>query len=99
MWVLLYNINMNWDYRVIQHTDRYSVHQVYYDEQGEAVGFVPEPAQPVGETVEQLSHNLIHLMGALTKPVIASDQLLKQQHRDHTVKTALDIARTGKSDV
>lgn len=89
---------MNWDYRVIQHTDRYSIHEVYYNDQGEPVGFSPDPAWSVGTTVEELSHCLIHQMGALTKPIIASEQLQRQQHRNQVVKSTLDIM-SKRSDV
>lgn len=94
----LYNNSMNWDYRVIQHTDRYSIHEVYYGDQGEAAGYNPDPAWPVGSTVEELSHSLIHQMGALTRPIIPSDQLQRRKQRDQVVQTTLNLLGK-KSDV
>lgn len=89
---------MHWDYRVIQHTDHYIIHEVYYDEQGEPVGFSPDAAWPIGTTVEELSHCMIHMMGAFTKPVIPSTDLQRRKQRDTSIDTAINLV-TGKADV
>jgi len=89
---------MRWDYRVVEHPDCYKVHEVYYNDSGEPVGFSPEPAWSVGTTVEELSHCLIHQMGALIKPVIPRSQFEKTPRKNQSVKAAMDILR-GDSDV
>tara|TARA_B100000900_G_scaffold360267_1_gene332263 strand:- start:11 stop:289 length:279 start_codon:yes stop_codon:yes gene_type:complete len=62
------------EYRVLQFNENdktiYRIHRVTFDEQGRAVSYEKQPAYSDGDTIENLSYNVIHLTSALTKPII-----------------------------
>ena len=53
--------------------DMYSIHAVYYNEQGLPIDCDTDPVTPLSDSIESLSHQLIHIMGAFTKPVLDYD--------------------------
>jgi hypothetical protein len=68
-----------WNYRVIKHTDTdtdtviyYQIHKVYYnnDDETKPESMTVDGIVPYGNTPDELSHSLIHMLSALTKPVL-----------------------------
>ena len=65
---------MHTEYRLILHTSVsgeqiYKVHELTLNDSGEIVK-ISEPITPQHESPEVLTHILIHMLGALTKPVV-----------------------------
>ena len=74
---------MSWNHRVVRRTVNYkniehvyySIHEVYYDPDGSIYGWVAEPAQPYGETLEELEDDLKLIQSAVNLPVIDEEDL------------------------
>jgi hypothetical protein len=70
---------MTWKYKVMRKTDpfgaleHYGFHEVYYNEDGEVTGYTETPCDPYGETVEELTANLLQMSAALLDPVLNYD--------------------------
>ena len=70
---------MTWKYKVMRKTDplgaleHYGFHEVYYNEDGEVTGYTETPCDPYGETVEELTANLLQMSAALLDPVLDYD--------------------------
>ncbi len=65
---------MRTEFRLILHTlpsDKtvYRIHELYLNDNDEIVK-ISEPVTPQHESSEVLTHILIHMLGALTKPVV-----------------------------
>ena len=53
--------------------EHYGFHEVYYNEDGEVTGYTETPCDPYGETVEELTANLLQMSAALLDPVLDYD--------------------------
>jgi|TARA_R110001592_G_scaffold80731_4_gene240195 hypothetical protein len=94
-----------WNYRVIQHTDNtansiyYQIHEVYYDSDENPTSMTVNGVSPFGESTEELSHSMIHMMGALTKPVL-DVKIFDTIERTEDTKLAVEqISKIGHKDV
>lgn len=62
-----------WNHRVIhfknEGIDEYSIHEVYYDKDGNPNGYT-DPTAPFGESVDELARDVCYIAGALAKPVL-----------------------------
>ncbi len=70
---LVYNVYMTSDYRVIRdnnNTVTFSVHEVFYDDNGIPTHMNDEPVQIVSDNLTNLTNKLIILLSSLTKEVI-----------------------------
>jgi hypothetical protein len=74
---------MSWNYRVILQDDYYSIHEVYYDDDGNIESWTEQPVGIGGETLEELKGDLEYYKHALEKPVLKYD---KDQERLTEVK-------------
>lgn len=75
----------HWNHRVIKHTKTslinkiaetetwFSIHEVFYDEAGHPNGYTEGAIEPFGETLLELSEDLIRFQGALSKPVLVHE--------------------------
>ena len=65
---------MSWNHRVIRNVvdgeETFTIHEVYYREDGYPESVTENPVPAFGTNVEELTHNLVHMMSALTKPVL-----------------------------
>lgn len=65
---------MSWNYRVIKHEKLdgswFSIHEVYYDDDGNPWACTEDPASPFGETEEELRAGAAMMMKAFEKPVL-----------------------------
>lgn len=72
---------MTWNYRVLrkQYVEsgitQYSIHEVYYDEDGEIKGWTADPVEPHGETLVELKEDLTCFIKALEKPVLVENEV------------------------
>lgn len=74
---------MTWNYRIVKTTsedgDRYAIHEVYYDANGNPTSHTVEPACPIGETLEELQVEMERYQKAMGKPVLnGSDYSIEQ---------------------
>lgn len=77
----------SWGYRVVR-TDYsgwgrllpffdYAIFEVYYDSEGEITSYLKDPSAPLGESLEELTGDLTHMLECLTLPVIKAADLPK----------------------
>ena len=70
---------MTWKYKVMRKIDslgaleHYGFHEVYYNDLREVTGYTETPCDPYGETVEELTANLLQMSAALLDPVLDYD--------------------------
>lgn len=61
---------MAWNYRVVRQDDTYTIHEVYYDQEGRITAFSTNPVAPCGETLEELRVDMDRQRRALDEPVL-----------------------------
>lgn len=65
---------MTWNYRIIKTTfdteDRYAIHEVYYDTDGNPALHTVEPAAPQGDTLDELRADFDNYRKAFDAPVL-----------------------------
>ena len=65
---------MSWNYRVIRYvateggSDYYTIHEVYYTEEGVPYLVSEKPVTPFGDSVEELKSDLSMMRAALRRP-------------------------------
>ena len=74
---------MTWNYRVVK-TElddyiEYSIHEVYYDENGEPDGVTENPSWPAGETWEEFQADLNSYNMAMLQPVLDYNTFLEKE--------------------
>lgn len=88
---------MSWNYRVIKHVadgeEFYQIHEVYYNDENNPASITEEGIVPFGETTEELSHTLIHMMSALTKPVLNATMFTNDPEPNKTIDKTLGMLR------
>lgn len=91
---------MSWNHRIVKHDKDgnvfYSVHEVYYEED-QPVAYTENAVPAFGETHEELMHDMINQMSALTKPVLDAtmfDEKVSSSDADkYVTNTAIDILK------
>lgn len=89
---LVYNVCMSRDYRVIRDSKdnvSFSVHEVFFDQNGVATHMNEEPVQLSSDNLTNLTTKLIILLSSLTKEVI--DKEFFNTDFSETQKDALEI--------
>jgi len=70
---------MSWNYRVlrrlIEGTDTFQIHEVYYREDGGIHAFTEDPVEGFGESLEELKRDLRWMLEACDKEVLDYDVL------------------------
>jgi len=66
---------MAWNYRVMikegfDGDSSFGIHEVYYDDNDNVIGYSINPAVPLGESEKELKKNLTLMVEALKKPPI-----------------------------
>lgn len=89
---------MSWNYRVIRTIDPngdeyYGIHEVYYDDEGNPVSCTENSVNPIGESVEDLSHTVIYMMRAFTEPVLEMRQFEVNNDVEKSTRQAMDMLR------
>jgi hypothetical protein len=93
---MLYNVamneNVNWEYRVLSDVNNhiYGIHTVYLNSQGLPESYDETPICVSSDSVEHLSHLMIHAMSAFTKPVLPYDYF---NPTTDTINTAMGILK------
>jgi hypothetical protein len=86
-----------WNYAVVKETvsgkTLYSVRKVYYNDSGKPESCDDEPVGLQFEQLQDMSDNLIHILGALTRPIIDLDQA-KPSVRE-SVNQALELLKNN----
>ena len=81
---------MSWNYRVIKHAEeQFSIHEVYYDEEGNPQSMTVNPVSAFGETLEELKDDALLISVALTKPVLDA----KMFDNDDSIRKAIDLIK------
>ena len=84
---------MSWNYRVIKHAEQqFSIHEVYYDEEGKPHSMAVDPVSAFGETLEELKDDSLLISVALTKPVLD----VKIFDNEDSIQQAIDLMK-GKN--
>jgi hypothetical protein len=63
-----------WNYRVIERSGEFAIHEVFYDAAGTVTGWTEMPVYPRAESVEDLRLELARYAGAIEQPVIVEEQ-------------------------
>ncbi len=88
---------MTWNYRVVKHTHEdgeefYQIHEVFYkNEQPDMI--TEKGITPFGENLEELSHSMIYMLQALTKPVLDAKIFEKDENPKKTIDTTLGLLK------
>ena len=66
---------MTWNYRIVKttfdnHETRYAIHEVYYDDDGNATAHSVEPVCPSGDTLKELRADFDNYRKAMDAPVL-----------------------------
>ena len=86
---------MTWNYRVVRSRlkdggDWYAVHVAYYDKTGRVTHITQKPVTIEGESVEELTGDLVTIkMDARRRPVLDLDELKKQWKKDRATSSTL----------
>lgn len=66
---------MTWNYRVMTMNNgaTYTIHEVYYDEEGKPRSYTVDPIDPCGESLKDLKTELSWMRKALSKPILTPD--------------------------
>jgi hypothetical protein len=72
-----------WNHRVVRRNGcdgtYYSIHEVYYDSQGNPSSCTENPVEPFGETFEELVQDLQRFTQALEKPILDYDSFVARE--------------------
>jgi DNA topoisomerase VI subunit A len=86
-----------WNYAVVKETLQsktlYSIRKVYYTEDGTAEYCDKDAVHLQFEQLQDVSDNLIYILGALTRPVVDLDKL--QPSVKESVNQALEMLRNN----
>ena len=90
------------EYRVVRHYPEdgkmlHTIHQVVYDKAGNPIS-LSVPIEASSENAEGLMHTLIHMLGALTKPIIDS-KVFTPLTDSKSVDTAFDLLQPKNKNV
>jgi len=81
---------MSWNYRLIRKEhegeEYFAIHEVYYNEEGVPHSVTQDPVPVLGDTTEEVTHTLIHMLKALTEPT------LDYKIFEHDIKSGVDTA-------
>tara|TARA_R110002074_G_scaffold318561_1_gene488915 strand:- start:771 stop:1058 length:288 start_codon:yes stop_codon:yes gene_type:complete len=94
-----------WNYRVIRHVDTksdevyYQIHEVYYDTNKNPESMTENGIAPYGENTEELSHSMIHMMSALTEPVLDAIIFSRMERTEETKLAVEQISKIGHDNV
>lgn len=91
---------MRTEFRLILHTlptgeGIYRIHELALNENDEIVR-ISEPITPQHESPEVLTHILIHMLGALTKPVVNGNMLFSNNISD-SIDDAFELLKPTKN--
>lgn len=59
-----------WNFRVIKEGGEYSIRDVFYNKEGEIIGWGGDCEKAIGDTLEELKQAVSYYMPALVKPVV-----------------------------
>ena len=91
----------NIEFRVVRHVDaagkeRFCIHQVQFDSAG-VPNAISEQLAVEHESVETLTHILIHMLGSLTKEVIDYNKAFVKSEVDTSVDAAFNLIQPKKN--
>jgi hypothetical protein len=69
---------MSWNYRIVKYKneDAYGLHEVFYNEAGDAWGMTDKPVGFVGETPEELKSTIVKMaLSAFDRPVFIEPEV------------------------
>ena len=88
---------MNWNYRVVKHivedSKCFQIHEVHYDKENNPEAIAEEGCVPFGDTTEELSRAMIHMMSALTKPVLDATLFSPDPSPSATINATLGMLK------
>lgn len=89
---------MIWDYRVVKHRTSiaecvYSIHQVHYDADGNPVSCSADAVIPSAATAQELGNLMIHMISALSKPVLDYSLFMPDPDPKSSTNSAIDMLR------
>ena len=92
---------MSWNYRVVKRYQDvvggrgskeyfYSIHEVFYNSNGDIVSISEEPAGPENESFEELRGEVTRMLDAMGKPVLDYDQIEFGEWIDGCLESAIE---------
>jgi len=64
----------SWNYRAMKDEQVFTIHEVYYGENGELEGYTEKPISAIGESLDELEADLRKMLNALRqKPLTRED--------------------------
>ena len=100
---MLYNVFnkenlMSWNFRVVKHSykddDVFQIHEVYY-KNGQPDMITENGMVPFGENEEELKVCMIHMMQALTKPILDAKIFEKDPDPKKTIDQTLGMLKNN----
>lgn len=88
---------MSWNYRVVKHIndkeELFQIHEVYYNDDGNPEMITETGSSPFGENIQDLSHTMIHMLSALTKPVLDAKMFAPDPEPRKTIDKTLGMLK------
>lgn len=70
---------MLWTYRIVRDpAGRYSIREVFYENDGQLLHYSQQPVAPLGSSLEDLLHLIHHFQEAFNSPILALEDLEAQ---------------------
>ncbi len=74
---------MEWNYRVFHEKNGdYTIREVYYDDDGSIIACTDNPAEPMGESLEELAQDLKWFGEALMLPILTMADIPQPQGKN-----------------
>lgn len=93
---------MSWNHRVVVENkgteeEWWSIREVYYNDNGDICAMTEDGAGPIGDGLEELTWDMLHMMNALYKDVIVFDDDFVFAPWDFSRKECDDIDLTPEA--
>jgi hypothetical protein len=94
--LVLGELVVTWDYRVVMRNGEYAIYEVYYHDAGNVEAVTDAPVYPAGTSIEELGKDLQYYQQALKQSVLNYDELSKQLMDSQTPpKVLIEAKRKG----
>ena len=88
----MYNSMMDiWDYRVIKRGNSYGIYEVHYNNEGYPASAGAQPVTVENSDIPTLTSTCVHIISALTKPVLDYTMFIDKKKTGDTTNETLKM--------
>lgn len=85
-----------WDYRVIKRGNSYGIYEVHYNNEGYPASAGAQPVTVENSDIPTLTSTCVHIISALTKPVLDFKIFEHEADTHKSTTSALDMLKAKK---